>query len=278
MENSLFSKLPPELRQMVYKQCIGGDFREFGQHRKIPLGLQHVIYTVGFRGDSRAMIYGVNRLAILQLCSSIRKEAIKSLMRDVVVFLAPRYSDNNAMTVLTPQECQAVSLWIGTIPAHIPSDKLEFRLQHDCRLVIDPNDHFDFPWLNAPLFTANTRLLVAAVRPRDVVMSVNFTFHALSKLPYNKSYHEPLPGRLWIVCSRDESMMSQACENILINFTALDKTKAQKSVNDAFAKRRRQFEAHRGHRMCFIKLSGIDKALAALTKAHDMTNEMISLL
>jgi hypothetical protein len=30
--------------------------------------------------------------------------------------------------------------------------------------------------------------------------------------------------------------------------------------------------------MCFIKLSGIDKALAALTKAHNMINEMISLI
>ena len=29
---------------------------------------------------------------------------------------------------------------------------------------------------------------------------------------------------------------------------------------------------------CFIKLSGIDKALAALTKAHNMINEMISLI
>jgi hypothetical protein len=212
MENSLFSKLPSELRQMVYNQCIGGDFREFGQHRKIPLGLQHVVHNAGFRGDFRAMIYDVNRLAILQLCSGIRKEAIKSLMRDVVVFLAPRYSNKSALTALTPQECQAVSWWIGTIPAHIPSDKLEFRLQHDCRLVIDPKDYVDHPRLSAPLFTANTRLLVAAMRPRDVVMSINFTFHSLSKFPYKKSYHEPYPGRLWVVCSRDESMMSQACE------------------------------------------------------------------
>jgi hypothetical protein len=78
--------------------------------------------------------------------------------------------------------------------------------------VIDPNDYVDHPRLSAPLFTANTRLLVAAMRPRDVVMSINFTFHSLSKFPYNKSYHEPYPGRLWVVCSRDESMMSQACE------------------------------------------------------------------
>jgi hypothetical protein len=50
---------------------------------------------------------------------------------------------------------------------------------------------------------------------------------------------------------------SQECEQILFKIPTNDKIQAQKNVDEAYAEKCRQFEAHRAYRVCFIRL-GID--------------------
>jgi hypothetical protein len=72
-------------------------------------------------------------------------------------------------------------------------------------------------------------------------------------------------------------MSSQECEQIVFKIPADDKIKAQKIIDEVFAAKCGQFEAHRAHRVCFIRL-GIDETLQNLVDARDMMTEMVGLL
>jgi hypothetical protein len=73
-------------------------------------------------------------------------------------------------------------------------------------------------------------------------------------------------------------MDSQEGEQMLVKVSLLDKTRAQKVVDEAFAEKRRLFEVHRAHRCCGVKARGIDKALESLTVAHGRMNDVVALL
>jgi hypothetical protein len=64
-------------------------------------------------------------------------------------------------------------------------------------------------------------------------------------------------------------MSSYECEQILFKIPVNDKVQAQQIIDEAFAAKCSQFEAHRAHRVCFIRL-GIDQALQNLVDARDM--------
>ena len=70
-------------------------------------------------------------------------------------------------------------------------------------------------------------------------------------------------------------MNSQDCEHMVVKFSARDVVKARRQVAEAFAEKRRQLEVHRAHKICFIRISGLDTAVAALATAEGMVNAMI---
>jgi hypothetical protein len=68
------------------------------------------------------------------------------------------------------------------------------------------------------------------------------------------------------VCPQGEPMSSQECEQILFKVPAHDKAQAQQTIDEAFAEKCSQFEAHRARKMCFVRL-GMGEALeSALAK------------
>jgi hypothetical protein len=245
MDKSHFKKLPLELRQMVYEDCFEGDFFDIS-------------------------------LAPLQVCSEMREEAdqfLKKMNKQIVL-----HSDNAgwmAWAALDPQRLQALVQRINTTPPHLRPNRLVFQLQHEYNLI---HSTHGVKSITGAEFSTWTRQLIAAVHPCDVELSVNFAYHRLSPCLSTFSYHADQPGEMWTVCPRDAPMKSRACEHILVKVSLLDKTRAQKVVDDAFAEKRRQFDAHRNHRMCHVKFSGVDKALESLTVAHRRMNDMFELL
>lgn len=89
-------------------------------------------------------------------------------------------------------------------------------------------------------------------------------------------YQSPTHGSF--VCARDETMTPQDCEQMVVKFSARDVVKVSKAVNEAFAETRRQLEVHRPHRVCFIRLSGVDNALQGLATAENMIHDVFDYL
>jgi hypothetical protein len=219
--------------------------------RKLPLEVKTMVYELSFGHD----LFDIS-LAPLGVCREMHDEANQALneMRKSIVVTTKNMS-GKAWAALDLAECQALVQRIGTVPQHLLTNRLAVQLQHECSL------------------------LFAAVHPCDVELSVNFTFHAMGVYSTTTSYHNAKCTYLFTVCSRDEPMDSRACEQMLVKVSLLDKTGAHKAVDDAFAEKRRQFEVHRTHLVCFVRASGIDKAaLEALAVAHRKMNDMVALL
>jgi len=250
MDNSLLRLLPLEIREMIYEDCFEDDLFEV---MKKP-----------------------NSLALLQLCRELRPETEQFLTRHTKAILNGGNMDTSALTVLDADQQTALAQLVGAIPAHLNLKKFVFELQHDCR-VICPGMYASYTSVIPPQFTANTRAFVAIVRPYEAVISVNFTFHKLSTYPLTNSLHHTSHGSVSTVCPHDDPMTIQALEQGVIKLSASDKTKSQNAADQAFARKRRHFEAHRTHKVCFVKV-GIDKALDSLANAQDHINAMIQLL
>jgi hypothetical protein len=242
--------------------------------RKLPLELKTMVYELSFGHD----LFDIS-LAPLGVYREMRDEANQALnkMRKSIVVTTKNMS-GKAWAALDLAECQALVQRIGTVPQHLVTNRLAVQLQHECSLLLDLSKP-GYTSITEADFATRTRQLIAAVHPCDVELSVNFTFHAMGVYSTTTSYHNAKCTYLFTVCSRDEPMDSRACEQMLVKVSLLDKTRAQKAVDDAFAEKRRQFEVHRTHLVCFVRASGIDKgALEALAVAHPKMNDMVALL
>jgi hypothetical protein len=250
MNNSPIGALPVEVREMIYENFFEGDF---------------------FRIS----------LVPLTLCEQMKAEATKTLVRiPKTAIVECGNVSSRALTAPNFNQLRALAQRFSAIPQALKS-RLTFEVQHDCRLLGSTPllGNFALPTVvsNAQ-FTRDIRNLVATVSPCNVVISVNFTFNSLSgSNPSSSSYHAADRGRLSNVCPKGDPVSPQECEQILVKISAVDKIQAQKAIDEAFAAKCSQFEAHRAHRVCFIRL-GIDQALQNLVDARDMMTEMVDLL
>jgi len=242
--------------------------------RKLPLEVREMVYEQVFEGD-----FFDTSLVPLHICREMKDEAYETLRRMYKKIVIQSTNKSwKAWAALDPAECQALVQRIGTVPPHLVTNRLSVQLQQECSLLLDLSKP-GYTSITEADFATRTRQLIAAVHPCDVELSVNFTFHAMGVYSTTTSYHNAKCTYLFTVCSRDEPMDSRACEQMLVKVSLLDKTRAQKAVDDAFAEKRRQFEVHRTHRVCFVRASGIDKgALEALAVAHRKMNDMVALL
>jgi len=238
----------------------------------LPLEIREMVYDLLFEGD-----FFYISLTPLQLCGTMRAEAHHVLTRKhKTAFMNSRNDSSSALTALNHHQQRALAYRINAIPPQLRSNRLTFELQHDCRVVSPMLSNHTTP-VSSAQFTRDTRNLVTMVSPCKGVISVDFIFHSLSAHPSTHSYHSANQTRLWDVCQHGEPMTSQECEHVVFKITATDKVQAQKMVDEVFAEKSRQLEAHRAHKVCFMRL-GVDKALASLTTARDMMTEMANLL
>jgi hypothetical protein len=241
--------------------------------RKLPLEVRSMVYEEFFEGD-----FFNTSLVPLHICREIKEEAYDTLRRMYKkIIIESRNKSWKAWAALDPAECQALVQRVNTIPPQLVSNKLVIRIQHECSLIRDVSK-IGFTSITGAEFATRTRQLIAAVHPCGVELSVNITFHAMSNHVGTNSYHDARQIGHFIACPRDSPMGSQAGEKMLVKVSLLDKTRAQKVVDEAFAEKRRLFEAHRTHKYCTVRARGIDKALESLTVAHGRMNEMVALL
>jgi hypothetical protein len=246
MDQSNLKVLPQEIRDMVYEDLFEGDFFEMS-------------------------------LLPLQICGEMRVAATQALVRKrKTAVLNANNHTFSALTALNYIQRQVLVQRFQAIPPQMISDRLTFELQHDCRLITSISNH-NSTRVTSAQFTRDTRTVAAIVSPCKLTISVNFTFHSLSVTPSSNPYHMADPGQLWTACRRDEPLTHQACEQVVFKISATDKIEAQKAVDETFAEKCRQFEAHRAHKMCIVSLS-IDKALESLATARDMMTDMVNLL
>jgi hypothetical protein len=241
--------------------------------RKLPLEVRSMVYEEFFEGD-----FFATSLVPLHICREMKAEAYEALRKMYKKIIVQSTNKSwKAWAALNPAECQALVQRVNTIPLQLVSNKLIIRLQHECNLIQDVSKP-GFTSITGAEFATRTRQLIAAVHPCGVELSVNFTFHALSNYVGTNSYHDAKRIGHFIACARDSPMDSQEGEQMLVKVSLLDKTRAQKVVDEAFAEKRRLFEVHRAHRCCGVKARGIDKALESLTVAHGRMNDVVALL
>jgi hypothetical protein len=143
---------------------------------------------------------------------------------------------------------------------------LTIEVQDNCRLIGPILAFAITSSVSNAQFTRDIRNLVTTISPCDVVISVNFVFNSLSDTPPTSLYHAADPGQLLNVCPQGEPMSSQECEQILFKTPAHDKIQAQQTIDEAFAEKCSQFEAHRAHKMCFVRLDMGEALESALAK------------
>jgi hypothetical protein len=246
MNNTPIGALPLEIREMVYENFFGGDF---------------------FRVS----------LAPLTICDEMNAEANRTLARIHKTAILDCGNDNtSALTAPDFNQLRVLAQRFSAIPQNLKS-RLTFEVQHDCSLLGPIQTVAVGTTVSNAEFTRDIRNLVATVSPCNVVISVNFLFNSLSGTPSTSSYHVTNPGLQSKVCPQGDPMSSQECEQVVFKIPADDKIKAQKIIDEVFAAKCGQFEAHRAHRVCFIRL-GIDETLQNLVDARDMMTEMVGLL
>jgi hypothetical protein len=268
LENSIFGRLPPELRIMVYSACF------VNADKLVRLNQATLLRSID-PANRRASKMGI-MLAPLQVSSQMRREAIDLLLggQTIIIYKSRNTATvNSPMTLLTPHHIVSWGSVINRIPAHLRPTRLTYERQHDCMMgghvVYDPP-------LTGVYFASSIDRLVTAMHPCELVLSVNFTYHKIGLHHSSQSYHNPDKSKSWKpVCARDKTMTEQECEQMVVKFSARNAAKARGQVAEAFTKKRCQLEVHRSHRICFIRTSGIDKALAALGTAENMVNTMI---
>jgi hypothetical protein len=245
MEKTSLGKLPLEVRQMVYENLFGGDFFKIS-------------------------------LAPFMLCSEMNAEVTQTLVRiPKTAILNCGNAIHRALTAPSANQLQILAQRFNAIPQALRS-RLTIEVQHDCMLIGQIQPFAIASFVGNAQFTQDIRNLVATVSPCDVVISVNFGFNSVSTTPSTNSYHAADPGQVWNVCPQGE-MSSQECEQILFKIPTNDKIQAQQIIDEAFTEKCQQFEAHRAHRVCFIRL-GMDEALQCLVDARDMMTEMVDLM
>ena len=232
-----------------------------------------MVYEQVFEGD-----FFDTSLVPLHICREMKDEAYETLRRMYKKIVIQSTNKSwKAWAALDPAECQALVQRVNTIPPHLVSNKLVIRIQHECNLIRDVSK-IGFTSITGSEFATRTRQLIAPVHPCGVELSVNITFHAMTNHVGTNSYHDAKRIGHFIACPRDIPMDSQAGEQMLVKVSLLDKTRAQKVVDEAFAEKRRLFEAHRANKYCTVRARGIDKALQSLTVAHGRMNGMVALL
>lgn len=261
-------KLPPELRLVIYDFCFANSDHEVG-FDLYPHPLLKNVSPAILTSNMGTL------LAPLQVCRQMRHEALESLLggKTVVIYTGKSISTvNTPMVYLSPQHIASLGALNNRIPVGLRSPKMIYEIQHDCRLG---GEESYIPPLTGLNFAQGIDSLVTLMQPCELVLSVNFFYRKMSSCSHvSKSYHGSVQP--WNpVCARDKPMNPQDCEQMLVKFSARNTVKAHKQVAEAFAEKRRQLEVRRSHRMCQIRVSGIDKSFAALAIAENMVNEMI---
>jgi hypothetical protein len=271
LNDSVLGKLPLELRRMVYRACFDNTDQNVIATRfsnTLLSSISPAILTTNMR----------TLLAPLQVSSQMRRKAIDLLLGDKTAIIYRNMANdtvNSPMIYLSAQQIASWGFTINMIPIHLRSPRLTYELRHDCLMDGDVDQ---FPPLTGTEFARSIDRLVTVMQPCELVLSVNFAYHKIAACRSSKSYHVQgiaAGGSLTFVCSRDEPMNSQDCEHMVVKFSARDVVKARRQVAEAFAEKRRQLEVHRAHKICFIRTSGLDTALAALATAEGMVNAMI---
>jgi len=166
------------------------------------------------------------------------------------------------MVVPTEGELKYRSAMLAKIPMHLRSPWMTFEYRHEYALIKNTMPTSE-PIGRGADFKAGIGALVKAVRPHKVVVVINLFFHSMGRAVASNMR----PSESGRVCVRDQPMTVADCESILVRIPTSDAVEAYSLVKHAFAEKRRELEAHRAHRVCFIRL-GLDLTLARLEIAE----------
>jgi len=211
------------------------------------------------------------RLAPLQVCHQMRAEAIGYFFDTsiwLVHALQARSEYHEAMVAPTEDEVKTWSTMIAKIPMHLRSPWLKFEYRRDERILSVNPLKIRKPLECGPEIKAGIGALIEAARPHGVIVVIEHFFHKIGSLPATRT-RSTWPAD---VCVRDEPMTVTDCESILVRIPTSDATEAYRVVKRAFAEKRRRFEKHRSHRVCFVRL-GLKVALERLEAAEKITME-----
>ncbi|KAM0722379.1 hypothetical protein Q7P37_001820 [Cladosporium fusiforme] len=273
-------RLPLELREIVYKYAIDARVIQAVSYLEStapePL-LTWIVVDEDFRSpkESRRRV-----LRPLQVCSEMRSEAIKALSRVPILFSHHPVRYEEYGTPIAPpsdRELEAWKLLVSRIPCHLLVPRTTFEYQHDCGLDGPDPSLNDKTWGDGQQFSNRIRQLVDIVRPGKLKISIQIRFLKVGILGLQKDGGHPLRNARSFtdyICKRDTAITTKTSELLEVIVPADDPVKARRIVIGTFEAKRQLFEAHRGHKLCFVRLN-IDKTLERLAISEKKMLDMV---
>lgn len=277
-------RLPRELRDIIFGYVLESDIQAATHYHAD--GKKHTRLVVD-RGQRTLR----ETLAPLQICQQIRHEAIETLSKvcfnlDHTVATFKDYHEHK--TPIAPPTESEIEDWtqlISAFPAHLLIPGTIFEYQHVCGLQ-EPYPSMDDPiWGDKQGFNIQIRRLVEIVRPGKLKLSMRIYFRRSDVFTrllesgdiddmhlLNKRQNR---GQTGYICKRDAVMTEETSQVLMVSMPADDPDKARSAIKTAFDGRRESFEAHRGHRVCFVRLY-VNRALSRLAIAENMLLTMVS--
>lgn len=274
MQETIIGRLPGELRNMIYKLVLDADFQGESRYDK---GYRRGLHVVSHTRSDDKPLHLRNLLAVFQVCSQMRTEAMPFLFQSKAIWLVHRNLTEIVapMAVPTKQELKDWSDMMRQIPMHLRSPRMTIEYRHSSELPVDPL-LLQEPPSGGSEFNTGINALIKAAAPNEVVVVVNFNFTSIGTFRMDDDYFnagipDPKPFH---VCGRDEPMTVGECKSILIKILTSSAKKACQVVRHAFAEKRERLEKHRSHRVCFIRL-GLKTSLERLAIVEKKTQELM---
>lgn len=222
----------------------------------------------------------------LQVCGQMRDEAMQTLFRVRPIRLIHKrrgevWPSGTPIVRPTAEELNEWTELICKIPTHLRFPMMKFEYRYDCQLrppEIEPEDKIVE---DGPLFTERIGGLIKSVRPGTLSISILFYFRLGGPTKVQPGFKsgqlasfERVPS---YICKRDKAMTEEETQSITVTFPADDPVEARRKIMKAFEERRETFEAHRGHKVCFIRLY-LDKSLSRLAMVEKEVLRMVQYL
>lgn len=276
MKHSLLGRLPGELRNMIY---------EFATEARLEARDGSGITKQNLKAHSNKLSLAKpptlrQLLAPMQVCRQMRAEMLPFFFHSRAILLRHHTDETgriSPMGIPSDTELKAWPAVMQAIPRQLRTPRTTFEYQHIWELDSLPNaTSID----RVSEFQNAVQTLIDAASPNKLAVTINIVFNKLGAASSTRGTYEPeerILGYFNPLCVHGEPMNVHECEAILIKIPTDDAIRAFKVVKRLFAERRRRFEVHRGHRVCFIR-PGLKKSFELLAVAERKVQELMEIL
>lgn len=272
MDNSPLAKLPAELRLAIYKHV-------FNHQGHILMRDRTETYKLTFQTVGQASTKILNLQEVLyplHVCKQIRDEAMGLQFGPEPITIGPCRA--RAFLIVHRPSSDASSgccRCISQVPIHLRSPNLCFEYQYDTSVHHSSSHSGRFAITFNQSLEEDVVKLATAAYPTPLNMSVSCFLPEKAYKSVHPDHCPSISEKPIFVCTKDVAFTHDLREYIIFKLPTNNPVEARRLVESAFEERVRSFEAHRHHRVCFIRL-GLGTSLQDLATAKSMMHKLIN--